>query len=352
MERFRYRQHTWSKDDRPPASDSFIVGIRQTLNEPPVLWADDLESGHGRQIWNPNPQFASVKFGHASIYQWTDESGHTWTGGLIEPPDYVTGKRYPLVIQTHGFNPEQFLTDGAFPTAMAARPLASAGMIVLQIDERRDHAMEPMEASDQEAGIEAAIFRLDADGLIDPDRVGIVGFSRTSWHVEEALLHSPSAFAAAVIADGVDMSYMQYLLFGEENPELKAEFERINGGEPFRRRDLQRWIENAPSFSLDKLQTPLRIESHGGSSILQEWETYAALRLQHKPVDLIDIPGGQHLLQKPLERLASQQGVVDWFRFWLEGYERPGPQDKSQYARWRELRIWDMLTPIDAGSHR
>jgi hypothetical protein len=338
VERFRYRQHAWSEGDEVAAPASVAVGIRQTLNQPPVLWANEPASGRGKLIWDPDPQFASMKFGNASIFQWTDKSGYAWTGCLIKPPDYQPGKRYPLVIQTHGFSPGQFLTDGSFPTAMAAEPLASAGMIVLQMDERRDHVMSPLEAPDQIAGIEAAISRLATDGFIDPDRVGIVGFSRTAWHVEDALLHSPKAFAAAVIADGVDSSYMQYLLFGEENPELKAEFERINGGDPSAPGDLQRWIESAPGFSLDRLQTPLRIEAHGGSSILQEWETYAWLRMQHKPVDLIDIPDGQHLLQRPLERLASQQGVVDWFRFWLEGYEQPDPEDKTEYTRWRQMR--------------
>jgi dipeptidyl aminopeptidase/acylaminoacyl peptidase len=279
-----------------------------------------------------------VRLSEASVYQWKGKDGYTWSGGLLKPLDYVAGKCYPLVIQTHGFSPDEFLSDGAFPTAMAARPLASVGIVVLQMDERRDHAMSAMEASDQEAGIQAAIAQLTADGLIDPKRVGIIGFSRTSWHVEDALLRLQGVFAAAAIADGVDMSYMQYLLFSEENPALKMEFERILGGEPIGEQGIERWLKNAPGFSLDKLQTPLRIESHGGSSILQEWEIYASLRLQHKPVDLIDLPGGQHILQKPLERLGSQQGVVDWFRFWLQGYEDPDPSKAEEYQRWRQLR--------------
>ena len=60
--------------------------------------------------------------------------------------------------------------------------------------------------------------------------------------------------------------------------------------------------------------------------------------MQGKPVDLIYIPSGQHILQKPLERLASQQGNVDWFRFWLQGYQQPNPEDPDQYKRWEDLR--------------
>lgn len=37
-------------------------------------------------------------------------------------------------------------------------------------------------------------------------------------------------------------------------------------------------------------------------------------------------------------RLASQGGSVDWFRFWLQGYEDPDPSKAEQYARWRGLR--------------
>ena len=54
-----------------------------------------------------------------------------------QTPDYVPGRRYPLVFQTHGFNEKECLTDGAFPTAMAARPMAARGMLVLQVREIR-----------------------------------------------------------------------------------------------------------------------------------------------------------------------------------------------------------------------
>jgi hypothetical protein len=44
------------------------------------------------------------------------------------------------------------------------------------------------------------------------------------------------------------------------------------------------------------------------------------------------------MVAMPLERMISQQGAVDWFRFWLEGYERTAPEDPEQYLRWRKLR--------------
>jgi hypothetical protein len=72
--------------------------------------------------------------------------------------------------------------------------------------------------------------------------------------------------------------------------------------------------------------------------LLAEWETYSSLQAQGKPVTLIYFPDGDHVLQRPLERMASQQGNVDWFRFWLMDEEDSDPAKGVQYQRWRALR--------------
>ena len=68
------------------------------------------------------------------------------------------------------------------------------------------------------------------------------------------------------------------------------------------------------------------------------WEPYAALHYLHKPVELIILNTEEHVLTNPAVRLASQGGSVDWFRFWLQGYEDPNPSKAEQYQRWREMR--------------
>jgi hypothetical protein len=90
---------------------------------------------------------------------------------------------------------------------------------------------------------------------------------------------------------------------------------------------------------LDQILTPLSLEAIGPVSLLGEWEIYASLRMQGKLVDLIYFPEGQHIHQKPLERLASQQCNVDWFRFWLQGYERADVSRRTQYERWERMRM-------------
>ena len=314
------------------------VFVHQGLNEPPALFATDLTHSQPRKIWDPNPQLSLMNLGQVSVVHWKDSNGHDWVAGLVKPPGYRSGTKYPLVIQTHGFVENRFLTDGGYTTALAARPLASAGFVVLQMPHLYEHLATAQELPDHIAGFESAIDLLASEGLIDPVRVGIIGFSRTCYHVEGALIQDPKRFAAATIADGVDESYMQYLENSVGSGGASTEQEAIYGVKPFGE-GLSLWTKSALGFNLDRIKTPLRIEATGIESVLEEWEIYASLVLQGKPVDLIFFPDGVHVLEKPLERLASQQGNVDWFRFWLKGEEDPAPTKASQYRRWRELRM-------------
>lgn len=342
-EHYVYGAHEWRKVDdgpRPGVGPLLSIYVQQDLNTPPTLWARDVRSNRSKEILDPNPQFKHFAFGHASLYQWKDDSGRMWEGGLFLPIDYNPSKRYPLVIQTHGFEQFQFITDGRYPTAMAARPLASAGIAVLQMGYRYDHIGTIQELDDQLSGFRSAISHLSADGIVDANRVGIIGFSRPAWHVEAALVREPQLFAAATIADGVDESYMQYMIFGASSLGFAGEFEKINGAAPFGE-GMRQWLDRALTFHLDKVSTPLRIEAIGPISLLSEWEMYSSLWQQGKPVDLIYISNGQHILQSPLDRLASQQGNVDWFCFWLLGGTQRSdhlPSTQNEIRRWEQMR--------------
>jgi hypothetical protein len=309
--------------------------LRQSLDKAPTLWAEDLNNSDQVEVWDPNPQITEKVSGTTSVYHWQDKDKREWTGALILPYDYRSGVRYPLVVQTHGFNPNEFLADGIWSTAMAAKPLAAAGFVVLQAPDNYEKTGTLEEVKIHVNGYKAAVEQLTNAGIVDPQRVGIIGFSRTCWYVEETLLEQPNFFAAAVIADGVDESYIQYMLARPEFPAMEAE--RYNGGEPIGK-NLETWIKKAPGFRLSELETPLRVQAIGPFSLLSEWEIYASLRIQDKPVDMVYFPRGQHVLQNPAELMASEQGDVDWFRFWLQGYERPNPEDPDQYKRWKHLR--------------
>jgi len=111
----------------------------------------------------------------------------------------------------------------------------------------------------------------------------------------------------------------------------------VIGAPPFGN-GLSFWLRNSPGFLLDKVQTPLQIQALSPNSILGEWQWFEGLKRLGKPVDMLYLPTGIHILVRPWDRMASQQGTVDWFCFWLKGEEDPDPTKADEYARWRELR--------------
>jgi dipeptidyl aminopeptidase/acylaminoacyl peptidase len=317
------------------------------LNVVPRICALDGRTKRQVPLMDLNPQFAQLALGKEELISWTIAGGTSMSGGLYFPPNYVAGRRYPLVIQTHGFDPHRFWIDGPYSSAFAAQPLASRGIVVLQInDSFHDATDTPNEAEGAMRAYESAIDYLDGRGIIDHDRVGLIGFSRTCLYVKYALTHSIHHFAAAVVSDGVDAGYLQYLLFYNVDPGLALEFESIVGSAPFGA-GLSPWLKDSPGFLLDRVQTPVLIQAIGPDSILGEWQWFVGLKRLEKPVDLVYLPEGTHVLVKPWERMVSQEGSVDWFAFWLDGEENEDPLKAEQYSRWRGLR-----SQAAASSHR
>nr|UXE45429.1 hypothetical protein Hi04_10k_c4921_00006 [uncultured bacterium] len=315
------------------------LAIQQSLNQPPVLAARK-NNGQFLELWNPNPHLANFDLGEASVYKWTDGESREWTGGLVKPSGYITGKRYPLVIQTHGFDPQRFLLDGFDSTANAARVLAGRGIAVLQVGEISAAPWgTPSEAKvDGRDGYVAAIERLGEEGIVDQERVGIVGFSRTGWYVLDTLIHRPEVFVTAVLADPVTETLCQYLSRADDGGSSQANlWAAPMGGTPFGD-GLKQWIARSPGFQTDKIATPILFEMNNPYALITVWDLYASLRLQAKPVDLLYLRNANHVVNRPLELMASQETTVDWFDFWLNDREDPAPTKSAQYGRWRALK--------------
>jgi len=321
-----------------PKNDLPEITLEQDLNTPAKLYANDLAHSRKALLLDLNPQFSQIEFGKVEAVRWKATDGHEVEGGLYLPPDYQKGVRYPLVIQTHGFSKDQFWVNGPWNSAFAAQPLAARDIVVLQIG----HGTEPggymkhhrslEEAPREMAAYEGAIDYLDGLGLIDRECVGIIAFSRTQYHVEYTLTHSSYHFRAATLADGFDGGYLQYLV----NPFSEKDHVFVNGGPPFGS-TFANWLEHSPTFGVEKVHLPVRIECFG-YGVIGCWEWFSLLTHLGRPVEMINLPDAIHILVKPWERLTSQQGNVDWFCFWLKGEEDHDPSKSEQYARWRELQ--------------
>jgi dipeptidyl aminopeptidase/acylaminoacyl peptidase len=336
----RQTDGSWETDKTaspfPRDDNAVAISIKESLSDPPVLIATDKRTGKSRVIWDPNPQLKDIELGEASVFKWKDKTGRDWVGGLYKPPDYALGRRYPLVIQAHAFTEHQFLPSGSYPTTFAAQELAASGIIVLQV-ENCPLRGTPEEAACQVAGYEAAVEQLTSDGLADPERIGIIGFSRSCSYVMEALTTSSLHFNAASITDGINRGYLEYMFGVDRNDNwIATEADTMIGAPPFGP-GLQRWLAKSPVFNMDKVAAPLEVIATT-RGVLSMWEPYAALRYLHKPVDLLVLNSEEHVFTNPAERLISQGNTVDWFRFWLKGEEDTDPAKAEQYARWRDLR--------------
>jgi Tol biopolymer transport system component len=326
------------------------VDLEQDINTPPKLFVIDRTTHEKALLLDLNPQFEQLQFGRVETIEW-EVNGAKVVGGLYLPADYEPGKKYPLVIQTHGFMPAEFSMDGRseWSSGFAARPLAARGVLVLQADNFKDREKDHDRiGNDRSLGAttaesfknfsalvyEGAVDFLDKKGMIDRNRVGIVGFSRTVCFVGYTLTHSKYRFAAASLVDGIACGYLDEL----SDPTGAWDYNALNGGVAPFGEGLKLWLKNSPGFNLDKVETPMRFVALGSPSVLQFWEWYVGLSLEKKPVDFLLIPGSIHIYGTPAESMLKQEGLVDWFTFWLKGEEDPKPEKADQYTRWRELR--------------
>jgi dipeptidyl aminopeptidase/acylaminoacyl peptidase len=313
------------------------VTAKQDLNTPPTIMVSDSLSGRRATLLDPNPQLQEIAFGKVQEIQFTGAAQKEVSAGLYFPVGYVPGKKYPLVVQTHGFDPKSFWIEGSFTTAFAAQALAGRGFLVLQVPDVHAWDVTPDEGPNMAETLERAIEYVDRLGILDRDRVGIIGFSRTGLYVHYLLTHSKVRFAAAVIADGSDGGYSQYLQFLSSHQFTASDSEALNGGMPFGS-GLLYWLRRSPEFSLDLINTPVMFQVSSPQILPTMWAPFVGLRRLGKPVELLYFPAGTHIMQKPWDRLASQGGSVDWFAFWLKGEEDPVLSKKNKYHRWRELR--------------
>jgi dipeptidyl aminopeptidase/acylaminoacyl peptidase len=332
----------------------------QSTTRPPELFLFEPETSSLRIFETLNPQFASLDIAPVREIHWKTSTGYPETGLLVLPASYDAAKKYPLVIGTKFTRGEFACDSGPFHSpSFAPQPLASAGIMYLMgytpegASSRAEEAFYP---GDYPGGVAEAAFYmdvwdsavdlLDAQGLIDPAKLGIIGFSRTGWHTEFILTHAKHHFEAATVADNVQYNLSEYWLYNARGG--RSAYEAIYGGPPFGS-SLENWKKYSISFNLDRLRTPLLMEENGYGvamdrlsvpwSIATTAEEFAGLNRLERPVEMYFYPDEQHQPDHPQARVASLQRNVDWYRFWLQGFERKEhPEDPDIYTRWRGLK--------------
>jgi dipeptidyl aminopeptidase/acylaminoacyl peptidase len=340
-----------------------VVGDMQSTTKPPELFIFDVAKNAMTTFETLNPQFASLDIAPVREIHWKTSTGFPETGLLVLPTHYDPAQKYPLVIGTKFMRGEFACDSGPFHSpSFAPQPTANAGMMYLigltpeGPSSRGEEAFYPKGYPGGTSGVAEAAFYMDiwdsavdflsAQGLVDTSKLGIIGFSRTGWHTEFILAHSRHHYSAATVADNVQYSLSEYWLQNVRS--VRQSYEVMYGGPPYGP-SLENWKKYSISFNLDKLHTPLLMEENGYGVVLDRtsipWsiaataEVFAGLTELHKPVEMYFYPDEQHQSDHPKARVADLQRNIDWYRFWLQGFEKKDrPEDPDMYIRWRQLK--------------
>jgi dipeptidyl aminopeptidase/acylaminoacyl peptidase len=316
---FRPRGDDWLMTPTP-ADNGGSLKIAESLNDRPIFMVG------GTKVYDPDPWLAGKDLAHVEPIEWTSRDGKVWHGGLYGPSGSSL-RLIPLVIQTHGFNPQRFSLSG-LNANFVAQVLAAKGVAVVQVDDDHIPATGLSEFDTATSCYEGLIDHLTSLGFIDRERVGIEGWSRSGAYVEYALTHSKYHLAAASTIEPGNFGWWSYVATGG------AAGEGAYGKPPFGD-GLQAWVDDAPTFHLEKVETPLLMWD--SELPLWQWDWYAVLRRLKKPVEYWVFPQGAHEAYRVSDRLRSNGLLVDWFQFWLLGQEDTESRKADQYRRWERL---------------
>jgi dipeptidyl aminopeptidase/acylaminoacyl peptidase len=189
--------------------------------------------------------------------------------------------------------------------------------------------------ADVMGGVDALI----ADGLADPQRLGLTGGSYggylTSWMVGHT-----QRFQAAVTCRSVNDMTSQMLSGDAGGPQFgRYEF----GVNPWQ--DPQLYLRESPLTYAKEIRTPLLIQHSERDlrcTITQAEELFAVLRSLRRPVRLYRVPEESHELTRsgtPFRRVANLEVIRDWFHhFLVEGKRGLPPAPRHAGAILTERR--------------
>lgn len=290
----------------------------QTATHPGEVFAGKLGGRGMARLTVANPSLLTRKLGEQSVVKWKAEDGLELEGILIAPVDYAAGTRYPLAVLPHG-GPEGISLDGwsTRPT-YPAQLFATRGYFVFMPNYRgsagRGTAFATADQQDlggKEFGdVLAGIDHLVAQGLVDPDRVGMGGWSYGGYFSGLAATQSSERFKAAVIAAAITnwVSFTGTTEIEHENSLVHWKLWPWD--------DMEKTWLRSPLAHIAKSKTAALIV-HGGSDtrvpVGQSQELYRALRHLGVTTQLVIYPREGHGIAENVHGLDFANRFLDWF---------------------------------------
>lgn len=287
----------------------------------------DVKTRKVTKLSDVNAASNDIAWGRLEPIAWRSFDGMEIWGLLLTPADAAPGRRLPLLVYIHG-GPGGGVTHGLFPQFMTGvgqvdpyptEAFASAGYAVL-------FPMPRGGAGYGEAGqrmivnawgegdykdIMAGVDKVIADGIADPDRLGVMGASyggfMTNWIVTQT-----SRFKAA--SAGASISDINDIALQGEGSEFIVEYFKW----PWENR--ASYAAHSPITFAERVTTPLLIQ-HGEVDprvpIAGAWKFYRALKTLGKTVEFDIHPRGGHVLREPAQQRAQMQRNFEWFTRWI-----------------------------------
>jgi dipeptidyl aminopeptidase/acylaminoacyl peptidase len=330
------------------------ICVEEALDQAPRLVHVVPESGHVRAVAPLSPIHEAIAPLRVTSHEWTNRLGFRSSGFIIWPRDYQKAKTYPAVIITHGSDADERFASSDLQWNYPAQLFAERGYIViLQNDPSARQQAELWNAyMEWSSGpgtlgpaklreliwlngvysFEDAIAGLISQGIVDPDRIGIAGYSRGSQMVNVAVTQS-EIFDAASSGDG---NYLEPASYSDP----KEGYHAVFGGPPSGRH-LEAYRQLSPSLRADKVCAPVLQQM--ASPFAGAIDFYTALRDAKVPAQISLYPGETaatdetHLFHIPVNRQRAMRENLAWFDFWLRDRRDPELEDRGVFDRWEKM---------------
>lgn len=308
-----------------------MVCVSSTANQPPRLERIDLETGSRQILFDPNAALAQAmaRSGSVRLLRWKDAKGQLFTGQFYAAKSR-SGAAPPLFVNYYrcaGF------VRGGLGDEWPFASMAAHGISALCIN-AATYVVDPVSRFNEGlAAVESAVKLLSARGEIDCASVGMGGLSFGSEVTMWVAMNSRLLTAASVSSVSVSPNYY---LFGslKGKPFTNGLKELWGLGSP--EETPAQWHVLSPAYNLDRISAPFLFQMP--EQEYMQATDYVIPMIRKNMADLYVFPNEPHMKFQPKHKLAVYTRNMDWFRFWLQGYEDADPSKAAQYAHWRALR--------------
>ena len=304
-----------------------LAFVRERADALPEIFLRD-ENGQTHQLTHLNANFAqNYLLPRQEVVSWTSPDGLV-IEGVLTLPDSQLSTPYPLIVQIHG-GPKGRATNTLQNYSMA--PVwAAEGYAVLRpnfrgsegygndfaVANRRD--LGGGDFADIMAGVDWCV----AQGIVDPEKMGVMGGSYGGYMTNWAIGHT-NRFKAAVSMFGIFHLQTDY-----SNSELSRWENEYAGAYYWEDPEIYRRM--SPGTYLDAIQTPTLIihgDEDSNTFISNSKELYQALRHRGVTAQFVHYPREGHGLREPNHKMDEMRRSLAW----MDKYVRNGGQNPATY---------------------